>query len=811
MLRNYVTTALRSLRRHWSYTLINVIGLAVGITACLLIGLYVRHEWSYDRFHEDAERIHRIVGNYGETEMATTQWPVIREIRRENPSLTLAPFFATDAVVGRETRHFTENQVFVAQPSFFEVFTFPAQQGTAQAAFERPYTAALTPQMAEKYFGDANPIGKSLEMTGLWGEKTVSVTVTALLAPIPEASHFHPRILVSWPTLGAAFNFNEQMQGNWSGGAFRAYLKVPEGTQPTALADRFTTQVLERAGDRWGPNEVSFRLQPMTAIHLHSNLDFELEPNGSAAIVYLFIGVALIILVLASVNFVNLALARSAERTTEVGVRKAIGAGRAQIVGRFLAEAFVLSLGALGLALGLAAAALPLFQSLTGVEYSPGVLTEPVPLTILVGVTTITTLGAASYPALVLSRFDPADVLSGLSRSGAGGGHRTSRLRRGLVVFQFAVAVALGAGTIVAYWQLDYLQTADLGFDKQQVVTVPQPPAASNSGRLFQREAEQRSGIQAVSQGSASLPARLLRHAQFAFADQGVADENRSELRFVTIGYDFFEALGMPPIAGRTFRRGRAADSSAVVLNKTALDLLAQDLPADQRTPSAATGRSLTGSVPWLVETPTVVGVVEDAHLGTLYESIKPIAFVLSPLLRDTYYLRIDATQTDRALSQARAAWKEVYPNAPFAYEFADQAFASAYRSEARTGTLFGGLAILALIIAGLGLFGLSAFAAQQRRKEVSIRKTFGASGTQIVGRLSKDFMGLVGIAILLAVPGAYIALTQWLRTFAYHIDLGAGPFVLASGGVLLIALIAVGTQAFRTARIDPATTLREE
>jgi len=812
MLRNYFRTALRALRRRLGYTIINVVGLAIGIAACLLIGLYVRHEWSYDRFHDDADRIHRIVGDYGETQMATTQWPVIREIRREHPSLTVAPFFATDAVVGRKTRRFNEDQVFIAQPSFFDVFTFPAQRGMARAAFERPYTAVLTPQMAEKYFGDANPIGKSLRMAGLWGDNSVSVTVTGILEPIPDASHFHPRIIVSWATLNAAFNFSEQMRGNWSGGAFRAYLKVPEGTQPAALANRFTTQALERADDRWNPQEVSLRLQPITAIHLHSSLDFELEPNGSAAYVYLFIGVALIILVLACVNFVNLALARSAERTTEVGVRKAIGAGRGQIIWQFLTETFLLSVGALGLALGFSAAAGPLFQSLTGIAFRLEVLTEPIPLAILAGVTVVTAFGAASYPALVLSRFDPGEVLGGRSQGGLkGSSRRTSRLRRGLVVFQFAVAVALGASTTVAYWQLNYLQTTDLGFDEQQVVTVPMPPSAPNARRPFQREAAQQPGIQAVSRGSASLPARLLRHAQFALADQGVADENRPELRFVTVDYDFFEALGVETVAGRTFQRGRAADSSAVVLNETALDLLVQDLPADQRTPSAATGRSLEGSVPWLIETPTVIGVVEDAHLGTMYESIKPTIFVLSSLLQDTYYMRLDASQTEPTLSRARSAWEKVYPDAPFAYEFADQAFASAYRSEQRTSTLFGVFAALALVIAGLGLFGLAAFATQQRRKEVSIRKAFGASMGQLIGRLSKDFVALVGVAILIALPVAYVALTQWLSTFAYHIDLGVRPFVLASGGALLIALVAVGAQAVRTARVDPSAVLRDE
>ncbi len=433
-------------------------------------------------------------------------------------------------------------------------------------------------------------------------------------------------------------------------------------------------------------------------------------------------------------------------------------------------------------------------------------------MAILGGLTLVTALGAAGYPALVLSRFAPARVLGGQSRGGtSGGGRRGSRLRQGLVIFQFAVAVALGTGTIVAYWQLDYLQTADLGFDKEQVVTIPMPPSAPTTTDPFSQEAEQHPAIQEVSRASASLPARLLRHARFAFAGQGVAVEERPEVRFVTVSHDFFDALGVKTVAGRTFQRTRDRDSSAVVLNRAAYQALARDLPPDQRSPSEAVGRTLESSVPWLVEAPEVIGVVENAHLGTMHESIKPTIFVRSSLLQDTYYLRVDATHADQALSQARSVWDELYPDAPFAYTFADAAFASAYRSEQRTGTLFGVFAALALGIAGLGLFGLAAFATRKRRREIGIRKAFGATVGQVVGRLSKDLIQLVGIAILIAVPVTYVAVSRWLDTFAYHIDLGPGAFVLASGGALLIAACAVGTQAVRAAQLDPATVLRNE
>ncbi|MFB6279241.1 MAG: ABC transporter permease [Salinibacter sp.] len=812
MLRNYFRTAIRALRRHLGYSVINVVGLAVGIAACLLIALFVRHERSYDDFHEDADRIYRLVSDWGDTAMPASTWPTIDALRDQNPSLELAPFFEASAVVHRETKQFNEDPIFVARPSFFEVFTFPTRRGSAKAAFEKPYTAVLTPQMAEKYFGDANPIGKTLSMTGLnWGDETVEVTVTGVLEPIPEASHFHPQILVSWATMDAAFNFTENNSES-SGGGFRAYLKVPEGIAADSLAATFTEQAKARRGDDW--RGATLRLQPLTDIHLYSDLSLEIEPNGSAAYVALFAAIALFILLLAGVNFINLSTARSLDRAQEIGVRKTIGAARSQIARQFLAEAFVLVGGAVGLALALTALARPLFQTLTGVPLPAGVFTEPFTLATLAGIALVTALGAGSYPAFVLSRFDPAHVLGGSSgRHKNGTMPVASSLRKGLVVFQFATAVVLVAGTITAYWQLDYLQDADLGFDTEQVVTIPRPPTAESTAvsRTFQREVVQQPGVSAVSEASEPLPGDLQASVGMAFANLGVSAEERHPVRLVTTGPDFFETLGARPIAGRTFDRDRAVDSSGVVLNRAALKQLLTDLPPDERSPAAAVGRSLDVGVGWLGNRPTVIGVVDDLHLATLHQSIEPMAFFLNETLLDTYYLRVDAERAEQALTNAERVWQQFFPNAPFAYEFADQSFAAEYRADQRTATLISVFAGLAIFVACLGLFGLAAFATRQRRQEIGIRKAVGASAGQIVGLLSKDFLKLVALAIVLAAPVAYLALTRWLDTFAYHITVGPSVILLAGGGALLVAVLTVSTQALRAAQIDPATVLRNE
>ncbi|MCS3860307.1 putative ABC transport system permease protein [Salinibacter ruber] len=811
MLRNDLTTALRALRRHPSYSVINVVGLAVGIATCLLISLFVRHELSYDTFHEDADRIHRLVSDWGDTAMPASTWPTINSIQEQNPSLELAPFFETRAVVHRNTKQFNEDPVFVARPSFFEVFTFPTRRGSAREAFSRPYTAVLTPAMADKYFGDAHAVGKTLQMTGLnGGDRTVEVTVAGVLAPLPEASHFHPQIVVSWATMDAAFNFTEAQRES-SGGGFRAYLKVPDGTAPDSLAATFTEQAKARRGDDW--RGATLRLQPLTDIHLYSDLSLEIEPNGSAAYVALFVAIALFILLLAGMNVVNLSTARAVDRAQEIGVRKTIGADRSQLIRQFLAEAAVLVGSAGVLAVGLAAGARPLIRSLTGMSLSFGTFADPYTLLTLSGIALVTTLGAGSYPAFVLSRFDPARVLGGSPGVHRARGPGTSILRRGLVVFQCATAVVLVAGTIAAYWQLDYLQDADLGFDAEQVVTVPQPPAADapSISRSFRRDVAQHPGVTAVSEGSEPMPGDLQASVRVAVSGLGVAPEERHKLRLVTVGQGFFKTLGVAPIAGRTFEWGRPADSSGVVLNRAAAERLLTDLPPDRRTLEAALGQQLDVNVGFLGRDLEVIGIVDNFHLATLHQRVEPMAFFLTPILQDTYYLRVDLDETVSGLAGLQEVWQRYFPNAPFAYEFADQSFAAAYRSDQRVAILLGVFAGLAVLVAGLGLFGLAAFAARQRQHEIGVRKAVGASAGQIVGLISKDFLRLVGIAIAVAIPLSYVALTQWLNTFAYHFDLGLGVLLWAGTGVLLVALLTVSVQALRAARIDPATVLRNE
>ena len=801
----FFKTARRTLRRQLGHTVINVTGLALGIAVCLLIALYVRHELSYDTFHDDAEQIYRVTSDWGDLQMPVTTWPAARTIIEQNPSLTVTPFFRESVILTNGQQSVRQRNAFVVKPSFFDVFTFPMARGTVDDVFTRPNTVALTPDIAEVYFGDADPIGQTLRVAGI-GSQSFNVEVAGILEPIPDASHFHPKILFSWETVEAQANFSERRASSWGSNSMRAYLKVPPGRSPEALADRFLKQGKERAGGRW--NGATIHLQPLTDIHLHSRMSGELEANGRIAYIWLFGAVAAFVLLLACVNFVNLATARAADRAREVGVRKTVGAHRGQLMRQFLTEALLLSGFALVVAVLLTYAAMPLFRVLTATTLQFQLVSDPVALAFLIAITLIAGLGAGSYPAFILSSFDPSEVLRGRSKSAGHG----ATLRKGLVLFQFATAVALIAGTIVAFLQLNYLRDADLGFDQEQVLTLSAPPADNASAyESFMASVREKPGVESVSLASEPLPSELVSGNTFAWEGLGIPDDSMRGLRVVAVSEGFFETMGIGLKAGRTFAPGRPADSSGVVLNARAVEVLSDGYPTAPSTPTEAIGKAIDVYGSWPMRRASVLGVVSDFHYATMHDQIDPIAFFFYPPMLRTYYVRVNAQTINASLGEVRASWQQFFPNAPFDYRFADAAFAQAYRSESRLGTLFGVFAGLAVVVALLGLFGLASFTASKREQEVGIRKAIGATSTEIVALLSKDFATLIAASIVVATPIAYIALDGWLDTFAYRIDLGLGIFLGAGALALLVGLATVSFHAIRTARLDPADTLRSE
>lgn len=795
MLTNYLKVAVRNLRRHKGYTFINVTGLAVGMTCCLLIMLFVRDEISYDRFHENADRTYRVVSDWGNFSIPSTNPPVIVRMRTDFPEITFGLLQPFDALMEYEDVQFKEDRIYFANPEVFEVFSMDLVRGDVETVLAEPFKVVLTEETAQKYFGEANPVGETLLV-----DNQFEVEVTGVIKAMPENSHFRFDFLASWATLEAVFNFSEST--NWGNNSYYTYLLLPEGYAPETFEEQLPDFIERHAGEHWNGAELS--LQALTDIHLHSHHNMELEPNSNVAYVYIFSIIAAFILLVACVNFMNLATARSAERAKEVGVRKAVGAQRGQLVQQFLAESVLMAFCALVLSVALTALALPAFRALSGKAIALSVLDDGFTLMAFFSITMLVGVLAGSYPAFVLSAFRPVLVLKGAFQ----GNGRGALLRKGLVVFQFAISVCLIVGTLVVYNQLEYLQTANLGFDKEQVVVVPLPESEAILDQYvsFKETLLQQAGFMHVGIASEGLPSELLNGHRTRL--DGLEDEESVvHTRTVAVGHGFFEALGVEMEAGRSFSLDYPTDSAAFILNAAAAQLLQETAPDRIASLDAAVGQTIRlGGQPG-----QLIGITEDFNMSSLHEEIEPIIFFFRPRWYDNLLFRVQPGQYTQAMANLENTWQQFYPEWPFEYRFADQAFDAQYRVEERLGQIFSIFSLLAIFIACLGLFGLASFTAEQRTKEIGVRKVLGASVGGIVVLLSKDFARLVGIAFVVAVPVAYLAMDRWLNDFAYRIDIGINTFVVAGILALVIAVLTVSYQSIKSALANPVKSLRYE
>jgi putative ABC transport system permease protein len=799
MLKNYLVVAFRSLRRRPGYTFLNVAGLAVGLACCLLIALFVREELRYDRFHAEADRIVRVVSDWGDFSVPATSWPFVEALRTEHPEVEVATLLRYGGPVRRGEHHFREPEIFFANPALFEVFSFALERGDPSAALAEPYTAVLSGTAARKYFGDADPAGQTLTLYG-----DTDVTVTGVLAPLAGPSHVEPDFVLSWATLDALGVLDSF---GWGNNNVYTYLLPPEGVAAEALETALPDVVERHAGPSW--NGATLSLQPLTDIHLRSHHNMELATNAQASAVTIFGAVALFILLLAVVNFMNLATARSLDRAREVGVRKSVGARRGQLARQFLAEAILLAVAGVLVALALVAVALPSFRTLAdrALAFEAGFAVPA--LLVALGLAVVVGLLAGSYPALVLSGFRPAEVLKGrFATSGRG-----VAVRKGLVVFQFAISVVLLVGTLVVFGQLRFLQTANLGFDEAQILTVDaQGEGTAARFDAFQAALAKHPVLEAAAASSIALPSELL-DGDVVGLESATSQEDFVSVRTAAVSPNFFDVLGVPMAAGRAFRAGSAADSSSVVLNETAARMLRAKAPDTFADTRALVGEELAVNAPVSTggQSAPVLGIVRDFNLATLHEAVEPMQFAVMPGRFRTFVVRARPGSATAAVAALESAWQEVFPDALFEYRFADAAFDAAYRSEERLSVLFTLFAGLAVFIACLGLFGLAAYAAEQRRKEIGVRKVLGASVADIVALLSRDFVVLVLVGFVVAVPVAWLGMRRWLDGFAYHVEPGAWPFLAAGAVALVVALVATGGQALRAAHADPVRSLRAE
>jgi len=798
MFSNYFRVALRNLRKHAVYSAINVLGLAIGMTCCLLIFLYVRHELSYDNYHGKADRIYRVV-----TDIKTDTETIHADVSSDatGPHLQTGLPEVQEAVrlnyrgflFESGANKFQEGQVLIADANLFKVFDFPMVTGSPQTALQAPFSLVLTEKAAKKYFGSENPVGKTIKLDGKH-----AATVTALIRDVPENTNFKFDIVLSMATLKTQ-SFQPDLDEQWGSFGWHTYVLLPEGHNPKALEAKLPALLEKHAGKMMREYKMFYTLflEPLRDVYLRS--DRGAPEKGSIANVYIFSVVAVFILLIACFNFTNLTIARATERAREVGVRKVIGAGRGQLTAQFLGESVLLSLLAFGLALVLSQLLLPVFNELAGKTISDTVVGRPGHWLLLLGLALGVGLLAGLYPAAVLSAFRPVAVLKGRFS----GGPQGLALRKVLVVFQFTVSVALIAGTLVVYRQLNYMRSQPLGFNKAQTLVL-----RMNDREYIERHYETLKeqlaavpGVQSVSASSAT-PGSGDYNGAYTEIEKRDGGMQGANLSLYSVDYDYLSQYGIKVVAGRTFSKSFATDSTeALILNEAAAASLGYGDPA------ALVGKRFTQ---W-GRKGQVIGVVSNFHLGSLHDSIAPLALRVAPGSFGLFSLRVKAGDEAGTVERVEKAWRTLVPQWPFEYFFLDEQFDRQYRAEERFGQLFLYFSSLAIFIACLGLLGLISYITVQRTKEIGVRKVLGASVGNIVLLLSRDFLWLVGVALVVAVPVSWYAMNRWLENFAYHTQVGWWIFALAGGLALLIALLTISFQAIKAALANPVNSLRSE
>jgi putative ABC transport system permease protein len=808
MLKNYFKVALRNLWKSKGFTAINVIGLAVGIGVCLLIVLYVMDEASYDRYNAKAERTYRIGAEiyFNNTlfDAVVTPKPMALTMKKDYPQVEemARVGYSGDILVKKGNSWIQDHHLAFADSTIFRVFTLPMVAGDPMTALNEPHSIVIDESAARRYFNTTDVLGKTLEM-----ENKNLCKITGVIKDMPKQSHFHLSFI---RTMRDAWHGddNEWLSNNWY-----SYVVARPGESREQLQTRLNALVENYVGkelldmlhtstkdlNRQG-NYFKYHLMPLTDIHLHSNKSYELEPNGSITYVYIFSLIAALILVIACVNFMNLSTARSANRAKEVGIRKVAGSTRGHLIIQFLTESVLLSFFALLLALGVAAALLPLFNGLAGKELHFTTLFSSRLLPLLILLVFFVGCLAGSYPAFYLSSFQPIAVLKGRIAAG----FRSSWLRSSLVVVQFAISIGLIVCTIVIYRQLNFIRTREVGFNREQVLVIHRAYLAGNPVLTFRKEVERLPGVSGAAL-SGDLPTMGGGYNQNAWFKDASMDMKRGVvLTSLNVDEHYIPTLGMQMAAGRNFSPVEfASDSTGIILNEAAAALLGfkESVGARLYRP----GDSLKGSIPY-----HVIGVVKNFNFSSMHDLVGPLVMNLGDN-RGSMAIRLQRGDPTNLLHQVEAKWQSMAQGVPFDYTFMDNDFNNLYRAEQQTGKVFITFAVFAILIACLGLFGLVTYAAEQRTKEIGIRKVLGARVGGIVLLLSRDFTRLVLVASVIAFPFAWWFMHGWLQGFAYRTGISWWIFVAAGLLAIAIALLTVSLQTIRAAVANPVRSLRSE
>jgi len=784
MLRNHIKVALRLLTRQKGYSFIKITGLSIGMACFILIGLWVRDELSFDQFHQKKERIFRILNKtdsgdffpsptYALAPALKSLYPEVEEFSRV--------WFWHSSLVKYGDKSFEEDRIYMADPGFFRMFSFPFVKGEPETALADRNAIVLTEEAALRYFGAEDPIGKVLYLA----EDRADFTVTGVIENIPPNSHMQFDFMIRVEFLG------EDRLARWEEWTGPCYILLRQD----ASAPAFTAKIADIYKENVDPEATFFPvLQPLTNVHL-----YELGVPGSIKKVYVFSAVAVFILIMACINFMNLTTARSAQRAKEVGVRKVIGAFRSQIIRQFLGEALVVAFFSLVLALVLVEVFLPQFNLFTGKSLTfLNLANSSIILTLLLATVAVGLL-AGSYPALFLSSFQPINTMKSQSKFG----NRGTAVRKILIVFQFAISAGLITCTLIVSRQLNYIQKLDIGLNRENVVILLNNPELRPRFESFKDRLQTKPGIKSVT-SAAQGPTWVGQSISIDW--EGNPGDNRLPVDYTVVDYDFFKTFDMEITQGRSFSPEFPTDmEEACIISELAAKQMGLENPI---------GTSINMGHPAWEESfrkARVIGVVKDFHARTLHTAVRPFVFRMYRPWHQYIFIKIDGTRVPEALGTIENTFKTIVPGYPYRLMFYNEAYNRQYMSEQQLGRLFNVFSLLSIFISCLGLFGLAAYAAEQRTKEIGIRKILGASIPGIVKLTTREFLKWVVAANLLAWPVAYLVMSQWLRDFAYKVNIGVLVYCISGGLTLIIALFTVSVQSIKAATANPVDSLRYE
>ncbi|HSN07774.1 MAG TPA: ABC transporter permease [Hanamia sp.] len=796
MIKNLLRIAARNFKKDTWYSLLNILGLTIGITFSLFLIFYIRDELSFDRYNKKADRIFRIVSYIQErdknTDWTLTQAPLAATLKKDYPEVEeSARFMSKERTLFKNgENNFYETGVYYADSSVFKIFTYPFLQGDPATALTEPNSIVLTQSEADKYFGENKPaVGKTLRSV------YDVYKVTGVIKDVPRNSHLHFDMLISWTSLPKNFNGGNDNWGNFNN---FTYVLLKPGTSATAFNKKLVPMYEKYMAPLFAQFNVKmhYGVQPITEIHLHSKLQMEPEEVGSMSYIWIFSAVAFFMILIASINYMNLTTARSARRAKEIGIRKVLGSNRKRLVFQFLSESVLTALGAVLLSFLLVLLLLPAFNSLSGKQFSWRTLFQPFNLLLLLAIGLVTGLVGGSYPAFYLSSFKPVKVLKGGLSKASG----NINLRRTLVVIQFAISMIMLICTWVVYSQLSYVRNKDLGFNKNQVMTVTVNTGEDERGKINAMDNDFRSlpGVKTVGTGNSYPGSPNLNLNLFRVqTDSGYVDK---AVNCYAIDENFLPVLNIPIVKGRNFEN--LSDTlHSIVVNQAMVKHFGWKEPIGMRVkfPGDTSGQYLE-----------VVGVVKDFNQKSLYNPIEPLLLFYGPN-GNMIQLKMNTSNLKSTIAQIGNTWKKYFPNLPFEYKFLDQDFNSQYAADQRRGKIFAAFSILTILITCLGLLGLTAFTTQQKQKEISIRRVMGASISQIVSLITVNYLWLALIAASIAFPIAYYFMSNWLSVFPYNNGLSAIPFMVSALLIVLAAVVTVMFHSTKAALANPANSLRTE